>query len=661
MTKLKLIIISIFSVGLFLLAIKPVTTYDTFYNLKIGEQIVKTGRLPVTEIFSWAAYGRPWIPYEWMAQSIEFLMTRIGGFLALEMYVSSLFVLFFLTFFSIYNYIFGKDFFKSLGISIFLSASIYEFFVPRPHLIGYLCFIALLFIILLYILKNKNLLFLTIPLTYFWANSHASFIFIPYFLFSFGISGYFYFLIQKNTNYAVKTIKTLSLYGIISIGITLLPPLSYKSYVLLWQFFTDLKFFSTFVTEWLPLSSEPVHLALYSFIVVTVLTTSILIGIKKKQFFNWFLILPLLPTCLMAFFAIRHFVFGLTSTLLILGMTLKEKQREKEGSSFFKIFNYFGAFILLVLSACLIYQARTTAFESNLAIPFESIKFLQENNLKGRMFNEVAMGGYFIYYLYPQYQVFFDGRADIYHCCEMRYFWQLVANKNSSRSEFKNILYPFLDKYKFSYLVLSVADYNPLTFTSSSLIADTLLDDPNWRLIYFSDNIEIIVKNDGNNSKFFNNLGITAATPNRITSYRKNQEKIAEKEYIKMIALQDSGVARNALGEVLKQQGKTDGAEVEFKAAIRLNSRLGKPYYNLGKIAMENKQNSKAINYFSKALEISPYLGEIYLNLAKIYSDNDNNLSAATILNKGLSEKIDLISRQKIFIMLQNLRVKELK
>jgi tetratricopeptide (TPR) repeat protein len=385
----------------------------------------------------------------------------------------------------------------------------------------------------------------------------------------------------------------------------------------------------------------------------------IIAPLKKKNFSIWFLILPFLPISIMTFSAIRHFVFGLTSCFLILGISLYDDQKEKINNYFFRILNYIGVFTLLIISAWLISQSRATAFESNMAIPRESIKYLKTNKLNGRMFNEVAMGGYFIYYLYPQYQVFFDGRADIYHCCEMRDFWQIVINKDSSRETFRKVLYGFLDKYKFSYLVLSVADYNPLAFTSSSLIADTLSDDSNWRLVYFSDNVEILLKNDGKNTELFNNLGINAASPNKLIAYRKGQESIAENEYIRMIKIQDSGLARNALGEIYMQKGQFDRAKIEFKSSTKLNSRFGKPYLNLGIISLKQKQILQAKIFFQRSLEISPYLGDSYLNLAKIYLDSGQTNLANSILNKGLKEKIDLLSRQKIIFMLQNLRIKE--
>lgn len=49
--------------------------------------------------------------------------------------------------------------------------------------------------------------------------------------------------------------------------------------------------------------------------------------------------------------------------------------------------------------------------EENAFYPAESIPFIKSANLQGRMFNDYTWGGYLIWKLYPQYQVFIDGRA----------------------------------------------------------------------------------------------------------------------------------------------------------------------------------------------------------------------------------------------------------
>ena len=50
----------------------------------------------------------------------------------------------------------------------------------------------------------------------------------------------------------------------------------------------------------------------------------------------------------------------------------------------------------------------------NASMPVKAVEFVKSHGISGRMFNDYAQGGYLIYHLYPQQQVFIDGRADIY-------------------------------------------------------------------------------------------------------------------------------------------------------------------------------------------------------------------------------------------------------
>ena len=46
--------------------------------------------------------------------------------------------------------------------------------------------------------------------------------------------------------------------------------------------------------------------------------------------------------------------------------------------------------------------------------PVAAVAFLDQNRPPGPILNHYNWGGYFIWKLYPQYQVFMDGRADVY-------------------------------------------------------------------------------------------------------------------------------------------------------------------------------------------------------------------------------------------------------
>ncbi len=636
------IIVGMFALAVFVFGLHPITTFDTFFGLKIGEMVVKTGRVPTTEPFSWSAQGRPIVAYEWLAQTWVYLLNHMGGFTLLEVYVALMLTAFFLIIIAIQTHALDRDGPSSAVVGLFLTISIYDFFVARPQIIAFVGLAAILYLILLYVLKNKNYLWLSLPITYIWTNSHASFIMIPSFFLSYAFFGYLYYK-KDDRKRANQTFRVLLLYSILTILITLLPPLWYKPYTFLFVFSQDLPFMTAFISEWAPLSTNPAYQIFYTGVVGVSIIVGLLFAAKNHQKTKWLLALPLLAVSLLSFQAIRHVPLGTTAAILLTAIFVPRASWTGK-----RRFLTIGLYALLFGSTCLLaVYKRSPIYDTIWKIPSatidEDMTNIKKMNLKGHMFNEFAIGGYFIYYLYPQYQVFFDGRADVYHCCEMRDFWPLITNKSDSSDEFKQYLMKFLDKYRFSYILIPTYSYNPLDIKATTLMVNVLLDDPAWRLIYVSDFIQILVKNDGLNTRLFNN-GFRAITPYKFTQYRTGQERQATLEYERLITLKDSAVARNALGDLYAGQKNTQKAKEEYEQALQLNPEMGRADIGLGKIELQMNNVQGAISYFTRGIAISPYWGDGYISLAKAYESTGAIQQARQTLEAGLNQNIDFIS-----------------
>ncbi|MBN2575340.1 MAG: hypothetical protein JXP73_12315 [Deltaproteobacteria bacterium] len=53
---------------------------DTFWALRAGEDIWRTGRIPLVDTYSYTAAGRPWPNHEWLWQALVYALYRTGGF-----------------------------------------------------------------------------------------------------------------------------------------------------------------------------------------------------------------------------------------------------------------------------------------------------------------------------------------------------------------------------------------------------------------------------------------------------------------------------------------------------------------------------------------------------------------------------------------------------
>ena len=99
------------------------------------------------------------------------------------------------------------------------------------------------------------------------------------------------------------------------------------------------------------------------------------------------------------------------------------------------------------------------------------------------MFNNDEIGDYIIYWLYPRYKVFIDGRSDMYGEPILKKYYKVAVIEPG----WKDVL----DNY----------DINYIFYYTDSVLVRHLMTDAGWRQIY-SDNIaSIFLRNTPENAK----------------------------------------------------------------------------------------------------------------------------------------------------------------
>jgi hypothetical protein len=108
------------------------------------------------------------------------------------------------------------------------------------------------------------------------------------------------------------------------------------------------------------------------------------------------------------------------------------------------------------------------------AYPVQATTFIHENYPPAPLFNTYTWGGYLIWRLYPEYQVFIDGRSDIYN---HQFLGDYVAAENDSMDG-----KALLEQYKIRTAI----------FPADNALATALSDDPDWRVIY-KDRVAVVL------------------------------------------------------------------------------------------------------------------------------------------------------------------------
>ena len=207
------IFLALFLFLVFLYSFNQINNPDTFYHLKSGQYILDNFKIPSHDIFSLPAYGAEWVPHEWLAQIIFYLVFAASGFSGLVFFCALLGVL---AYFVLWRLAFkkGADFNLSLLILFILSYLTLELWVPRPQIFSYLALA-----LLIYFLESyrdnpaKKYLIGSVLTIWFWANTNASFVL--------GLVIIFFYLFSEAVNYRWKwwSRKNLPITGIKNIGI----------------------------------------------------------------------------------------------------------------------------------------------------------------------------------------------------------------------------------------------------------------------------------------------------------------------------------------------------------------------------------------------------------------------------------------------------------
>ena len=120
------------------------------------------------------------------------------------------------------------------------------------------------------------------------------------------------------------------------------------------------------------------------------------------------------------------------------------------------------------------------------AVPVAAVEFMKKEQIPGNMFNNDEFGDYIIYSAYPQYKVFFDGRADIYGQEKLQDYLNVFNMNPGWEKAFK--------KYDINWVIWNV----------STPLSQYLTINKDWKLIY-SDNVATIhVKDNQKNLQLIN-------------------------------------------------------------------------------------------------------------------------------------------------------------
>jgi hypothetical protein len=471
----------------------PIRPHDFWWHIKIGQEIVTTGKIPTVDVFSYTEAGQSYPSYQmyWLMEIFLFEFYKLGGaafvVFAFSLIITAAYSLLFWICLGVSNSwrmaAFGVLFAAALGLNDWN---------VRPQGITFL--IASLYLLAIY-QYNHGLRWtwlIVLPLGMLvWANSHGTFV-IGIAIIGIWWGQIVWDAIRKRMATKQPLDRRSMLIPSIFLVITALTCLANPrgwgiiNYVLT---LTGNSAVQNLVTEWAPPSFNSI---LGTIFFLGLLGTAIILALSPKRP-NFFQLISFLVFSILGLKTSRGIVwFGIVMAPImidhlsaIVHQYWKSKQNSTSGE---------GSRTLNIIFAILIVGMGVLSlpwFKSILPLPaakaglissetpVRATEFLLEEKLPKNLFNAMSFGSYLIWAAVPEYQVFVDSRIDLFSA----EIWMDYLNISNANGNWQGLL----DQYEVNTLMLSPTEQPKLI----KAVQESVI----WQEVYQNQNAILFIRN----------------------------------------------------------------------------------------------------------------------------------------------------------------------
>ncbi|MFH1479316.1 MAG: hypothetical protein ABIG92_06050 [Candidatus Omnitrophota bacterium] len=474
---MKIILTILFLIVVFVSQVNTITDTDLWGIIKAGEYIVSSVSIPHLDIFSYALGDVSWIDHEWLSQVLYFLIYTVFGLAGLNIFKALIVTACFFILFS--SDLFNDKKYTILPLMLgFLSILSFSYrSTLRPEILSYL-----LLCIYIYTLEKEKRLWILLFLQIAWVNMHGFFILGPLVVLFYCLGS----MIRRDNK---RAIMLSGLFFLVSI-LNLLNPYGLKGAVYPLSVARGLFNSQAILFKETSELMMPIEMGFFSFVffwaLVMIVSVTFLLNLKKARIEHALLFLA---AFIVSFFSLRGVpVFSLTCMVPALYNTRGSGSNKKLNPKAYYILVLFitASFLYIFLSNGYYkithqYDFKKTglAFARHLA-PSKACDFLEERNIKGRIFHDPIFGSYIAYRFYPERRMFLDGRTELYGDKMYKMYKDATASIGS--------LEGLRGKYGFNIVMLSNL------FREKNKIAPYLYSSADWKLVYHDGNFYIFLR-----------------------------------------------------------------------------------------------------------------------------------------------------------------------
>jgi hypothetical protein len=406
----------------------PIRPYDFWWHITVGREILTTGHIPVTDIYSYTEAGQPYPSYQmfWLMEILLYGVFKLGGpalivFLQSLMITSAYAVLFLISL-----RITNSWRIAAMG-TLFAAALGLNDWNVRPQSITFL--LASLILLAIYEYRRKprwGWLAIFPACMLVWANSHGTFVIGLVLIAIWWAQELWLALVRRLKHETTMMTKPILIPGFVFILcglVCLINPrgLGIISYV---RTLTTNSAVQNLVTEWAAPSFTTLMGAIFF---VGLIISGILLVISPKRA-SFYQVITYLGFGILSLRTSRGIVwFGLVMApivaerLAVLVDHYKKAVTQPTSQDGSKIINTGFVAVILLMSFLTLPWFKSTLPLLNAKAglissetPVQATAVLLEENPPGQLFNAMSFGSYLIWAAYPEYQVFVDSRIELF-------------------------------------------------------------------------------------------------------------------------------------------------------------------------------------------------------------------------------------------------------
>jgi hypothetical protein len=415
----------------------------TGWHIRNGELMLQTHSITRVDPFSATVGGQPWYAWEWLYDVMIALVHHVSGLNGVVFFTAAVMAATFVLVFRLAMRHGGNLPITFFLLVLSLGASAVHF-LARPHVLSWL-----LTVIWFELLdsagtgadaaRNRQLFWLPV-LMLLWVNLHGGFVLGFALLGAYFVGGSIeYFTAPDNRDAIGRCLKRLGLVGLLSLLATFVNPYGYKLHLHIYQYLSD-RFLMNHVGEFL---SPDFHgVAQQCFAALLLVTIAALASARRKP--RPVQLLVILLAAYSGLYASRNLPVSSLLLTLIVAPLLSETVENADGNAelsprlrdlLSRLHNFsarmeklelgFQGHLWVVFActvglwACL-HAGRLgrvqliNAYFDDKRFPVEAVDVIAKRDVRAPIFCPDQWGGYLIYRLYPQTNVFVDDRHDLY-------------------------------------------------------------------------------------------------------------------------------------------------------------------------------------------------------------------------------------------------------